>query len=380
LPFAANLGENFLRTSARMSAAKEFWPMHCPDLVPGVPPEAVHVLNDPASGLEGVIVLHSTRLGPAAGGCRLWSYRNAAEAATDALRLAEGMAYKNALADLPLGGGKAVIRRPEGPFDRAALFAAFGREVAALEGDYVTAEDVGTSVADMDVVRHSTSHVAGLTAREGCAGGDPSPWTALGVFSAMQEGAKRVFGSSLSGARVAVQGLGHVGSHLCDLLNEAGAELVVADIREDVAAAMAARYGAHHATAGAILAEPCDILAPCALGAVMDAARVETVRARLVCGAANNVLATDADGLRLAERGVLYCPDYVVNAGGIINVCAEYLGWSITEVEARVMSTGQRLGEVLDHSDRHGLLPHRAADRLARAVMSAGRTEPAAAA
>lgn len=354
--------------------------MHCPDLAPGVPPEAVHVLHDPASGLEGVIVLHSTRLGPAAGGCRLWSYGSAAEATTDALRLAEGMAYKNALAGLPLGGGKAVIRRPHGPFDRAALFAAFGREVAALEGDYVTAEDVGTSVADMDVVRQSTSHVAGLTAREGHAGGDPSPWTALGVLASMQEGAWRVFGSGLAGARVAVQGLGHVGSHLCELLEEAGAELVLADMREDVAAAMASRYGAQLVAPGAILAEHCDILAPCALGAVMNAESVETVQARMVCGAANNVLGTEDDGLRLAERGVLYCPDYVVNAGGIINVCAEYLGWPITEVEARVKATGERLGMVLDHAERHGLLPHRAADRLARAVISAGRTAPTVAA
>jgi leucine dehydrogenase len=244
-----------------------------------------------------------------------------------------------------------------------------------LEGDYVTAEDVGTSVADMDVVRKSTSHVAGLTAREGRAGGDPSPWTALGVLASMEEGARRVFGSGLAGARVAVQGLGNVGSHLCELLDEAGAELVLADMRDDVAARMAARYGAKLVAPEAILAEPCDILAPCALGAAMNAESVKVVRARLVCGAANNVLATEGDGLRLAERGVVYCPDYVVNAGGIINVCAEYLGWPITEVEARVKATGDRLAMVLDHADRHGLLPHSAADRLARAVISAGRTQ-----
>lgn len=341
--------------------------MHHPDLSPGTPPEAVHVMRDPESGLEGVIVLHSTRLGPAAGGCRFWHYADAALATTDALRLAEGMAYKNALADLPLGGGKAVIRVPSGPFDRVALFQAFGREVARLGGRYLTAEDVGTGVADMEQVRKQTAHVAGLPAAQGAVGGDPSPWTALGVFRAMEEAARRRYGSSLAGATVAVQGLGHVGSHLCDLLVEAGARLVVADLDPARAAALSSRTGAQLVAPDAILDVPCDVFAPCALGGVLDPCGAARLKAGIVCGAANNVLAGDADGLHLAERGVLYCPDYVVNSGGIINVCAEHLGWSLTEVEQRVGATGQRLGMVLDHAAAHGLAPHRAADALARA-------------
>ena len=337
---------------------------------PGTPPEAVHVMRDPATGLEGVIVLHSTRLGPAAGGCRLWRYSDAAAAATDALRLAEGMAYKNALAGLPLGGGKAVIRLPAGGFDRAALFRAFGREVEKLEGRYLTAEDVGTCVADMEWVRAKTTHVAGLPAAQGAVGGDPSPWTALGVLRAMEEAVRRRHGSSLDGATVVVQGLGHVGAHLCELLANAGARLVVADVDPGRAAACAARFDAQLVAPDAILDVPCDVFAPCALGGVLDERGVGRLKAAIVCGAANNVLASDADGVRLAARGVLYCPDYVVNSGGIINVCAEHLGWSLAEVERRVGATGERLRAVLDHAAVHAMPPHRAADALAQALIS----------
>lgn len=344
--------------------------MHHPDLCPGTPPEAVHMMRDPETGLEGVIVLHSTRLGPAAGGCRLWHYADSAAATTDALRLAEGMAYKNALADLPLGGGKAVIMRPPGDFDRVALFRAFGREVERLGGRYLTAEDVGTGVDDMRRVREETAHVAGLPVAAGAVGGDPSPWTALGVLRAMEEAVRRRHGSGLSGARVAVQGLGHVGEQLAMLLAEAGARLVVTDLDPERASAGAARLGAQLVAPDAILDVPCDVFAPCALGGVLDMKGVARIQARIVCGAANNVLANDACGRRLAERGVLYCPDYVVNSGGIINVCAEHLGWAKAEVERRVGETGHRLSTVLDHAAAHGIDPHRAADRLARERMA----------
>lgn len=350
--------------------------MHKPDLSPGYPPEAIHMLQDPESGLEGVIVLHSTRLGPAAGGCRLWQYPDSAAAVTDALRLAEGMAYKNALADLPLGGGKAVIAMPSRPFDRNALFAAFGREVAKLDGAYVTAEDVGTGVSDMENVRAHCAHVAGLAATDGRPGGDPSPWTALGVLVAMQEAVRRKNGGSLRGLTVAVQGLGHVGAALCALLHEAGAKLVVADARPDVAARIAVLHGARLVAPDEVLAVPCDVFAPCALGAVLNERTIAQIKAPIVCGAANNVLANRADGLRLADRGVLYCPDYVVNAGGIINVCAEYLGWTLAEVEKRVKTTGERLAAVLDYAEALGLPPHRAADALAMARL-AGARQPA---
>jgi leucine dehydrogenase len=333
--------------------------------VSAAPPESVHILRDPASGLDGVIVIHSSRRGPAAGGCRLWRYASSAEMARDAARLAEGMAYKNALADLPLGGGKAVLNLPVEPFDRRRLFAAFAREVNKLEGAYVTAEDVGTTVADMHQVRKTCRHVAGLTAAEGRAGGDPSPWTALGVFLAMREAARRKFGADLRGMTVAVQGLGSVGSQLCSLLHEAGARLVVAEPRSAIAAAVACRFGATVTGLDTILDAKCEIFAPCALGAVIDDRAVARLRARIVCGAANNVLANAEDGDRLADRGVLYAPDYVVNAGGIINVAAEYLGWSAEEAERRVKQTDRRLGEVLDFAEARGLAPHRAADFLA---------------
>lgn len=329
-------------------------------------PQAIHRILDEASGLDGVIVLHSTKLGPAAGGCRLWHYTDVAAAADDAMRLAEGMAYKNALADLPLGGGKAVLRLPEGRFDRRRLFAAFGREVENLGGAYVTAEDVGTSVADMHTVSQHSSHVAGLAPQGGRPGGDPSPWTALGVLLSMREAARRRYGTSLSGLTIAVQGLGNVGSHLCALLHNDGARLVVADTRADFAAHIAARFGATVVSPEAIVTAPCDIFAPCALGGVINDQLVRFMRTHIVCGAANNVLATQEDGDRLAERGVLFAPDFVVNAGGIINVAAEYLGWSAQDAEERVLQTGARLAEVLDYAERRGLPPHRAANALAR--------------
>lgn len=347
---------------------------------PAVPPEAVHVVSDAASGLEGVIVLHSTRRGPAAGGCRLWRYANRVAMTDDALRLAEGMAYKNALADLPLGGGKAVLNLPKGAFDRRRLFAALGRAIAKLDGAYVTAEDVGTTVADMTEVREHTRHVAGLAPTNQRPGGDPSPWTARGVFLSMQEAARRRFGGGLDGLTVAVQGLGHVGSALCALLHEAGARLIVAEPRPGVAAAVALRHGAEIMGRDSIIDARCDIFAPCALGGVIDRDAIRRLRAGLVCGAANNVLATAEDGDRLADRGVLYAPDYVVNSGGIINVAAEYLGWSAGEAAARVEATGRRLGAVLDHAEGHGLAPHRAADALARERIAAAPFAPTSAA
>lgn len=347
--------------------------MHDPVILPAFPPEAVHVLHDPESGLEGVVVIHSSRLGPAAGGCRFWRYPDRAAMTHDAMRLAEGMSYKNAMADLPLGGGKAVINVPDGAFDREKLFAAFGREVARLDGAYVTAEDVGTNVEDMQVVSMQSRHVAGLTANQGRPGGDPSPWTALGVFISMQEAAQRKFGCDLRGLTVAVQGLGHVGSVLCELLHEAGAKLIVAETRSDVAAQIACQYGALVTGPQTIIEANCEIFAPCALGAVLNEQTIPKLRAKIVCGAANNVLETDQDGDRLADANVLYAPDYVVNAGGIINVCAEYLGWGLDEVEKRVRASGTRLAQVLNYADEHGRPSHRAADALARSRIAAAQ-------
>jgi leucine dehydrogenase len=334
------------------------------------PPEQIVRLDDPQSGLDGVIVLHSTRLGPAAGGCRLWRYESDDDASRDALRLAEGMSYKNALAGLPLGGGKAVIRAPADGFDRAALFRAFGRAVASLGGRYVTAEDVGTSVADMlDVAQH-THHVAGLPAKADAAGGDPSPWTALGVFRAMEVAVRRRLDTDLHGVTVAVQGLGHVGFALCDLLHKAGASLIVAEPRSAVAARVAALFGAEIMTSRALIEARAEVFAPCALGGALDLMTVRRLRAKVVCGAANNQLATPQQGAELAARGILYAPDYLVNAGGIINVAAEYLGWGREEARDRVERIGARLVEVLDLADDEGIAPHEAADALAQSIIA----------
>lgn len=337
------------------------------------PPEEMIPLDDPESGLRGVIVLHSTALGPAAGGCRVWRYENDREAARDALRLAEGMSYKNALAGLPFGGGKAVICQPAGAFDRQALFRAFGRAVASLNGRYVTAEDVGTSVEDMLTVAETTRHVAGLPNKLGAPGGDPSPWTALGVFRAMQVAVRRRLGTDLQGVTVAVQGLGHVGFALCELLHRAGARLIVAEPRAAVAARAAALFGAEVVTSHKLLAAEADVFAPCALGAVLDMAAVKRLRATVVCGAANNQLAMPQQGVDLAARGVLYCPDYVVNAGGIVSVAAEYFGWSLAEARKRVEGIGLRLAEVLDHADGGGMAPNEAADSLAQSLIAGKR-------
>jgi leucine dehydrogenase len=292
---------------------------------------------------------------------------------TDAVRLAEGMSYKNALAGLPFGGGKAVIRRPGSSFDRAELFRAFGRAVASLQGRYITAEDVGTSVDDMTYVAEVTRHVAGLAAKPNTPGGDPSPWTALGVLRAMDVAVQRHLGAQLSDVTVAVQGLGNVGFALCALLHEAGARLIVAERRPDVAARAAALFDAQVVDSDAILRVQADVLAPCALGAILDAQTVEELQARIVCGAANNQLASPHQGMQLAERGVLYAPDYLVNAGGIINVAAEILGWSSAEAVRRVDGIGPRLAEVLDLASQQGIAANDAADRLAREIIANGR-------
>lgn len=328
------------------------------------------MLKDEASGLEGVIAIHSRVLGPGAGGTRFWHYESHEAMLADAARLAEGMSYKNAMADLPLGGAKAVIRRPERPFDREALFAAFGRAVDRLGGRYVTAEDVGTTVEDMAVVRGETRHVAGLPLAEGRAGGDPSPLTARGVFVSMRHAVETRLRKPLAECTVAIQGVGHVGASLAAMLHEAGAKLILADVDSERVARVAVATGAEVTSVNQILAARADVLAPCALGGVLDAASIARLSARLVCGAANNQLATPADGARLADRGVLYAPDYVVNSGGIINVAAEYLGWSRAEVGVRVEATHERLERVWAHAEATGRTPNLAADELAQQAIA----------
>ena len=334
--------------------------------------ECVH-LHDPASGLDGYIALHETDLGPAAGGCRLWSYADGDAAKADAIRLARGMTYKNALAGLPFSGGKAVLRRPEREFDRTALFEAFGRAVAQLDGRYVTAEDVGTSVADMQVVASMSRHVAGLPPEAGCAGGDPSPWTAQGVFESMQVGVAQVLGRNLEGLTVAVQGVGNVGADLCQRLHAAGARLVIADTVAARCFALAKQVGASVVGVDQIASVEADVFAPCALGGALTPDVVSKLTAKLVCGAANNQLATPDVAALLLDRGIVYLPDYVVNAGGIISVSAEYLGEDAGHVAQRVAGIAPRVAALIERAAQENRSPAHVADEIAEQVIASAR-------
>jgi leucine dehydrogenase len=331
--------------------------------------EHVELFEDARSRLRCIIALHSTNLGPAAGGSRFWAYASQEGAIADALRLSRGMSYKNALAGLPLGGGKSVIMRPEGPYDRVALFRAFGDAVESLGGQYLTAEDVGTSIADMEVVRSRTRYVAGLSPRAGRAGGDPSPWTALGVFLSIQCAVERQLKRDLDGVSVAIQGVGHVGLSLARLLHRQGAKLIIADADQDRARGVAAELGATLADPATILATKADVLAPCALGAILNQQSIATLQTGIVCGAANNQLATDADAETLRMRGILYAPDYLVNAGGIISASAEYLNEDVAKVEDRVARIPLRLACVFDRAADKSISPATVADEMAREII-----------
>jgi leucine dehydrogenase len=332
--------------------------------------ESFHVIDDTPTGVTGVIAIHSTALGPAAGGCRFWHYESREGMTRDAVRLARGMSYKNALAGLPFGGGKAVLQCPAGAFDRAVVFRVFADAVAALEGRYITAEDVGTTVTDMKMVQSRTPFVAGLDPKPGRAGGDPSPWTALGVFQSMQAAASFTYGSDVRGLTVAVQGTGNVGAELARLLAQAGARLIVADVDKDRAAKLAAELDAKLVDALEIVTTSADILAPCALGAVLNETTIPQLKVGLICGGANNQLATDADGHALRERGIVYCPDYLINAGGIINVTAEYLGETTAQVMGRVGTIAGRLATLLVRAREQGQPTHVIADAMAEQIMA----------
>ncbi len=334
--------------------------------------EAVHAFYDRATGLQGFVALHSTALGPAFGGCRMWAYDSEDAALGDALRLSRGMSYKNALAELPYGGGKAVIMADGRRVRSPALFEAFGRVVDNLGGRYITAEDVGTSVEDMRVVARMTAHVSGIAkGADGGVGGDPSPKTAYGVLQGMRAAVETAFGrDGLDGLTVAVQGVGHVGFHLCRLLHEAGAHLVAADVSAENTARAAEAFGARIVAPDAILAEDADVLAPCALGGVLNATSIPELKASVIAGAANNQLATDDDGRRLLERGIVYAPDYAINAGGIIAVAAEHAGETDSAaVQARIGRIYSRTMAILERARAEGRPPNEVADIMARERM-----------
>ncbi len=329
--------------------------------------EGVHFVTDEASGLKAVIAVHNTRRGPAAGGTRLWTYASSQAACEDALRLSRAMSYKNAMADIPFGGGKAVIMRPAGEFDRKALFTAYGRAVNNLAGTYCTAEDVGVSTEDMQTVSTQTSYVGGLS--EGAAAsGDPSPVTADGIFRGLHVAVGRVLGQSdLKGVRVAVQGLGHVGYNLCERLHAAGAILTVTDINSEILHKAERVLGASVVTPDVIHAQDVDIFAPCALGGAINPESIKGIKAKIIGGAANNQLATADMGQALMDRGILYCPDYVLNGGGIINVAAELSGsYDPKWVDGKLEGLKQTLHEIFDLSETESLPTSEVADRIAR--------------
>ncbi len=334
--------------------------------------EGVHLFTDPASGLQAVIAIHSTSLGPAAGGARFWHYATTDAAITDALRLSRGMSYKNAMAGLELGGGKGVVLAAKpGDVITSAQLEAFGRSVESLGGRYVTAEDVGMSEERMKIIAGQTKYVSGLPVASGAAGGDPGPYTAHGVYLGVKAAAARGLGATdMKGVRVAVQGLGSVGGGLAKLLANDGAILTLADVDEGRANRMAGELGATVVSPDAILTQDVDLVSPNALGAILTQESIAALTAKVVAGGANNQLATRGEGQRLHDRGILYAPDYVINAGGIINVGLEYLGHGDeSEVMARIARIPERLVEVWDESDRTGQPASDVADQLAKRLI-----------
>ncbi len=339
--------------------------------------EQLVICNDSSAGYRGIIAIHSTTLGPALGGTRFWQYASDEEAIVDALRLARGMTYKNAVAGLNLGGGKSVIIGNNKTADREMIFRAHGRFVESLGGRYITAEDVGTSTADMDFVHMETKNVSGLAGRSG----DPSPVTAHGVFRAIQASARERWGSDdLSTKTVSLQGAGHVGYYLAKELHEAGAKLIVTDIDVERVKQVVSEFGARSVAPEEIYAAPADIFAPCALGGIINDSTIPQLTCEIVAGGANNVLLEERHGVVLEERGILYAPDYVANAGGVINVYSELAGWSSARAFRKADEIYDTILKVFAIAKQDNVPTYVAADRLAeqriKAVGSMVRTWP----
>ena len=335
--------------------------------------ERVLFCRDEATGLNAIIAIHSTALGPAAGGCRLWNYESDDAALHDVLRLSQGMSYKNAMADLKFGGGKAVIVKTPDFDGSEALYERFGEFVEELNGEYITAEDVGMSVPIMEIVARRTSHVTGLPRTDGNAGGDPSPKTAFGVFRGIEAAVQfKLDLADMSGLTVAIQGVGNVGYHLCRNLAAAGAKLIVADIDEGRVKKVCDEFSATAAPLDEILSQDADVLAPCALGAILSEQSIPTIKASIVAGGANNQLETDEDGQRLSDAGILYAPDYVINGGGIINVACEYSGdVDDAEVDVLVAAIGPHLTRIFEEAAASGKPTNVIADAHARKIIAA---------
>ena len=334
--------------------------------------EQVVFCRDVESGLEAVICIHSTALGPAVGGCRMWEYNSDEGALIDALRLSRGMSYKNALAGLKMGGGKSVIIGNSRTMKSEELFRAFGRCIENLNGQYISAEDVGINPSDMAIVHKETNHVVGLEGRSG----DPSPVTAYGVYKGMKAAAKHRLGrDDLSGLKIAVQGLGHVGYYLCEHLKNEGAELIVTDINKESVDRVVSNLGATAVGPDDIYSQNVDIYAPCALGATINDVTLPQLKCSIVAGAANNQLAEDRHGEQLKKQGILYTPDYVINAGGIINVSFEMEGKEYSKQDAlnKVDEIYGTLLEVFEIADSEQKTTNNVADELARRRISAAK-------
>lgn len=332
--------------------------------------ERVVFARDPASGYRGLIAIHSTKLGPAVGGTRFWNYANDEEALNDALRLSRGMTYKNALAGLPFGGGKSIIIGNNKILQREAIFRVHGRFIESFNGRYIAGEDVGTSTSDMDYVRLETNHVAGLADKSG----DPSPATAHGVFRAVQATAKYRWGlDDVAGKAVAVQGCGNVGYHLCQELYGAGARLIVADTEPSKVQRCVTEFGAVEVGTDEIFGVEADIFAPCALGGILNSDTIPRLKVEIVAGAANNQLLEPVHGDMLEERNILYAPDYVANAGGIINGgCIELLGWEPSRALVKINGIYDTLLKIFEIAAKDNIPSYRAADRLAERRLAAG--------
>lgn len=323
--------------------------------------------SDPASGLRAIIAIHSTTLGPALGGTRFFAYPNETEAIVDVMRLSEGMSYKAAVSGLDLGGGKAVIIGDPRQLKSERLFRAYGRLIDSLGGRYVTAEDVGTTTGDMELIAKETRHVTGLPQARG-GSGDPSPATALGVFHAMRAAAASLWNDpNLHGKRVAVQGVGKVGGALVELLTDAGAHVIIADINAAEVARLVEVHGVTSVAPDEILFTECDILAPCAMGAVLTESTIPLLMCEAVVGSANNQLGEDKDAERLEDHEIVYVPDFVANAGGIINIADEAAGRTYSwdraiEVVKRIETT---VDSILDRANDQATTPHAAAMAIA---------------
>ncbi len=327
----------------------------------------LHFKVDPKTGMRAIIAIHNTKLGPALGGCRFIEYNNSMSALRDAMRLARGMSYKSALVDLPLGGGKSVIIKPKGEFDREAYMHAFGEFVSEMNGRYITALDSGTELSDMDIISEHTPHVASLSRYDG----DPSPYTGAGVLRGIEAAVKFKLGrDNLEGLHIAVQGLGHVGQRLCALLHERGAKLTVADVNQAAVQKVVEQYGATAISTNDIHKVKCDVFSPCAMGAVINDKTINELDTTIIAGAANNQLQNARHGRILHDRGILFAVDYVINAGGLIFAASKYFEEPTEQVEVKIDNIYNSLLEIFGQSQFSDVPTSEIADSLAKAKIA----------